>query len=185
MALAASAAADAVLSPALSLNSCLERRESLNGPSGILQDVVQAPSAGTLAHANLFIKHAGHHSCRSFHHRTGHSGLDGRNGSFCAYPRIAVKIPLKEIRSPVRVASACVVNVGFGPPRLLASAELSATNRRLSHRASQVASSTESSSLTPIRIVLWLWMTNGGLLIRQTLFAPSARSRRTACPTWN
>jgi hypothetical protein len=35
---------------------------------------------------------------------------------------------LRTMASAVRVASACVVSVGFGPPRPLASAELSATN---------------------------------------------------------
>ena len=34
------------------------------------------------------------------------------------------------MRSPVRVASACVVFVGLGPPRLFGSTELSATNSR-------------------------------------------------------
>src|SRR5215469_15351203 len=61
-----------------------------------------------------------------------------------------------KIFSAVRVASACVVRVGFGPPIPLASAELSAMNSRLASRASQLSSRTESEALNPMRMVLWL-----------------------------
>src|SRR5215510_9721948 len=73
---------------------------------------------------------------------------------------------VRKILSAVRVANAWVVSVGFGPPSALASAELSATNRRLTQRASPFASSTESSALALIRIVEWLWITKGGLWMR-------------------
>ena len=63
-----------------------------------------------------------------------------------AHVRVAAEVALK-ICSAVRVASAWVVSVGFGPPRALASAELSATNSRFTTRASACASSTESRAV--------------------------------------
>ena len=62
----------------------------------------------------------------------------------------------RTIRVPVRFSCACVVSVGLGPPIPLASAELSAMKSRCTHRASAFSSRTESSGLSPIRIVEWL-----------------------------
>jgi hypothetical protein len=77
------------------------------------------------------------------------------------------------IRSAVRVARACVVSVGLGPPIPLASAELSATYNALTQRDAECSSSTEFDGSVPMRMVLWLWMTKGGLLMRWMLLAPS------------
>jgi hypothetical protein len=63
------------------------------------------------------------------------------------------ELPLKyrtTIRSAVRVASACVVSVGLGPPIPLAIAELSAMYKRLTQRDSACSSSTELSLPKPI-----------------------------------
>jgi hypothetical protein len=79
------------------------------------------------------------------------------------------------MRSAVRVATAWVVSVGFGPPSALASAELSPTNSRSTQRASAYSSSTESSALTPMRIVECTWSGTGGKSIRSTVLAPAAR----------
>ena len=84
------------------------------------------------------------HRCGSRLNRLTRRELHFTRGSPPKYRRIV---------SAVRVASACVVRVAFGPPSPFASAELSATNSLLTHRASALASRTESSVLEPIRIV--------------------------------
>ena len=52
----------------------------------------------------------------------------------------------------MRVATAWVVRVGFGPPNPFARAELSATNSRFTQRASAEESTTEVAADWPIRI---------------------------------
>jgi len=56
---------------------------------------------------------------------------------------------IAKIFSAVRVATACVVRVGFGPPIPFANAELSAINSRLTSRASPFESNTELPSSRP------------------------------------
>ena len=74
--------------------------------------------------------------------------VDGRHGlSFPTHgspPKYVAKI-----FSAVRVASACVVSVGFMPPTPLGSAELSATNSRLTNHDSPFGSTTESADRGP------------------------------------
>src|SRR5258707_1313084 len=94
---------------------------------------------------------ASHPRRRSITARVTRGSIEETGASLCTQdlpPKYCVKI-----FSAVRVASAWVVKVGFGPPIPFARAELSTMNRRLTHLASELLSSTESFGLDPIRIV--------------------------------
>src|SRR5437667_22408 len=106
-------------------------------------------------------------------------------GEWSDYARFAVTFSPRDREVCRELASACVVSVGFGPPAPFASAELSATNRRLTQRASVSASRTESESLVPILIVLWRWRRRAGKSSLITSRAPAARTSSTARATRN